>query len=658
MVPIELSLEEFPVSNHADWRAAAELALKGVPLEKALYKKLPEGIVLEPLYDAENAITIANPPPGAGSLVRGNYVQGHHCRVARDLALSDPDEFHAVATEEGARGLDMLVVHHGCSDQAGLQIENVADLETAFGGLTLEDLPRFVWAGATALPFAALVKASGMSWCGGILADPVTTWARTGTSPTGWDDLFDDLHAVSEWNQKAGLKLKTIGVEAYRYTECGAGMIEELAFMTATFVEVLRALQVRGKAPAEAAPECVVSLGLTSGIFSQIAKIRAARILWARILEAFGVESTPLYIHARTSDINKSTLEAHTNILRGTAEAFAGIIAGVESIEVTPFNAASGGASEFSRRLARNIPIILMEECGLSRVADPAGGSWYVETLTSEVANKAWCLFQDIEKRGGMIAALAAGFPQELAARSGDLLLRNIDNRRESLIGVNLYPNPGENIGTLAVIAQPLIWPPLPNGETPRTIGALAEKLAAGTSLTGASEGLRKRSASAELIARLQPIRAAELYEILRATAENFRLRVGKLPEVWLAKFGAQKEFAARVEFSSGFLAAGGFAIRQGGSIVAIKSAVDAAVACAAPVVVLCSADAKYPEVVPEFVALLKSRLPDVCVILAGHPGENEKFYRDHGVDEFIHVRLDCAAFLQNLHKRLGMTQV
>lgn len=651
----KLTLEEFQPATHNAWRESAEAALNGRPFEKALCKQLPEDLTLQPIYDPETAAPVPETWPGVAPFLRGNFPGNLPCRMAQEIATQDPEEFRSIALDEIRRGQNAVSVSLSVAYPNGLKLLSAQDLRCAFEGVVSEGCPVYARAGATALPLAALVEGAGLTWHGGLLADPLTAYATAGTSPTGLGDFYNDLAEVARWNLDGGRALKTVGIEASAYAEAGCNAVEELAMLAATAAESLRQLIQRGIAPADAAPQFMASVSLTSKIFVQIAKVRAARLIWATIVSAFDATGVPLEIHGRTSRTNKSVLDAHTNMLRVTAEAFAGIVAGVGSLQVAPYDELTGEPTEFSRRIARNVPIILLEEAGLGRVADAAGGSWYVESLTQELAGKAWKLFQEVEAQGGMAAALRAGVPQQMAAKSRAALRHAVASRREPMIGVNLYPNPQE-VTFAAKDAEPAkAWPGGAGGQVARSIHAVKPALEGGLMLNEVACQLKRAEPSEPDVTPLAPIRAAKDYEDLRTTAFAFRKKTGALPVVWLAKFGPPKHCKARADFSEGFFAAGGFVVKQGSGAPSAEDAVAEAKKCGAPVVVVCSSDPTYPEIVPAFVPALKMAMPAVRVFLAGQPGEHESAFREAGVDDFIHLKVNCYEFLNTLHNELGL---
>jgi len=675
---MKLSLDEFPAATYEEWRHAAEESLKGAPFDKKLITSTPEGIKLQPIYRKEDLAALGLPEawPGLPPFVRGSAAAGFKAKpwlIAQELPYGCPKKFNTALKGDLMRGQNSVAVlpdvatRHGldpdeaaCGEvgECGLSLSTLDDASRAFAEVDLNAAPVLVFAGASALPMAGLLQAvSGdKGFSGAVLADPLTEWARDGKLDLSLDDALAELATVSKW--AAGKPVRTVGIQANLWADAGGTAVEELAFGLATGAAYFRALATVGIPDDEIAPRFVMALSLGSNLFMQIAKIRAARLLWDRIVEAFGVKPSPLFIHGRSSIFNKSVLDPHTNMLRATAEGFSGVIGGVDSMHVAAFDEPARTPDEFSTRIARNIHVILAEECGFAEVADAAGGSWYVESLTIELAKKAWELFQDVEKRGGMAVALREGFPQQAVAANAKARLDAVSKRREAVLGVNLFPNPSE---------KPLA--PNPDDSEKKfaerskriasvrkggvklgssTVEEVAKAFQAGATIGEISKALSRKGASVPEIQRVRVLRAAEGYEALRAAAQS------NPPQVWLAKFGPPKQSKARADFSSGFFAAGGYDVRQEtAGAKSVDEALAQAVASKAAVVVLCSTDDTYPEIVPAFVPALKAKMPGVKIILAGYPADQIDAHKAAGVDDFIHLKVDCLAFLTNLQKEL-----
>ncbi|GAB4173754.1 MAG: methylmalonyl-CoA mutase family protein [Terrimicrobiaceae bacterium] len=677
----ELDLSEFPAASVDDWRKAAEESLKGAPIEKKLFTKTHEGLTLRPIYTSEDVAALAEAWPGLPPFTRGTRPAPHPPLVAQEVPLGMPKAFNEAVLSDLMRGQDALAIHLDVASRCGLDPSEADTSEVAMCGLSLACLDdaqkafdkiepsaitTLLWAGATPLPMLGLLTAHSAGWQGGVLGDPLGEYACHGSLPLAWDDAFEEIAASIRWSRTHGERLRTVGVSASIWAEAGGTAVEELAFGLATAVEYLRELDSRGISAADSAGQFVFTYSLGSHVFMQIAKLRAARTLWSKVLTACGAGDIPAFVHGRGSIFNKSRLDPYTNMLRATAEAFSGVIGGVDSLHVAAFDETVRVPGEFSRRIARNVHTILSEECEFAAVADAAGGSWFVESLTTELAGKAWELFQEVEAKGGMKAALIEGFPQEVVVKAAEARRGAAACRRDGWIGVNLFPNPTEipleedapiDRRTLHAERAAFIEGIRPHAvsRVERSVEGVAGAFLAGATLSQVGEVLPRSAVTEPEIRRLSFRRIAEDYEALRANALRAIKTTGKAPVVWLANFGPAKQHKARADFSAGFFAAGGFDVRQGAGAASPEDAARAAIDSKAPVVVLCSTDETYPDLVPDTVAAIKARRPKTIVILAGYPTEHVEVFRAAGVDDFIHIRLNCLQFLAQLQKQLGL---
>lgn len=678
----ELNLEEFPATSYDEWRKAAEESLKGAPFDKKLITRTHEGISLQPIYNKEDLEKLGAPEawPGLPSFGRGPAAAPKRPLVAQEIPLGDPVAFNKAALEDFMRGQDALALQLDVASRrgvdpseadtsevayCGLSLASLDDARAAFAGIQPNAIDLLVWAGATALPVLGIFAAHSPEWRGGILGDPLAEYARDGKLPIALDDAYSEMAACAKWSLANGSRLRTVGVNGGFWADAGATAIEELAFATATAVEYLRELDSRGVSPAEAAGQFVFTYGIGSNVFMEIAKLRAARMLWSRVLAASGVASVPARIHVRGTVSNKSALDVHTNMLRATTEAFVGSIAGADSMHVSAFDEVVRTPDAFSRRIARNVHTILAEECDFSEVGDPSGGSYYIETLTSELASKAWAKFQEIEKTGGMSAALREGTPQAIAQKSFAARASAAASRRDGYIGVNLFPDLGEtplapddiNHQAIHAARAATIEKIRPHSlpRTERSVEAVKAAFEGGATLGQVSEAISRSAPTEPEIERVRVRRVAEGFEALRSNAARFKKSSGKAPAIWLANFGPAKQYKARADFSAGFLSAGGFEISQGPGAASVEDAVKAAAASKAPVVVMCSTDDTYPDLVAPFVSALRAKAPKVLVLLAGYPQDHLEAFKAAGINDFIHIRANCLEFLTQLQKSLGI---
>jgi methylmalonyl-CoA mutase len=697
----------FPPATYDEWRAAAEKTLKGAPFEKRLITRTYEQISLQPIYNAEDIASLPHITslPGFAPFVRSTRTLGYvigRWEVCQELPYPTPREVNQAAHDDLPRGLTAINVPldratlHGLDPDAapvewigagGMSLASVEDAATLCDGMALDRTPLLVAAGADALPVATLILAAAERYGiahdqvqGCIGADPLGALAMFGTLPLLLERCYDAMARWTAWAQTHAPRLRTIMVATHGYHNGGATVVQDLACALATGVAYLRAMQERGLDIDGVAPRMQFAFSIGSQFFMEIARLRAARMLWARVVAAFGGndESQKMRIHGRTSAWTKARFDAYNNMLRATGEAMAGVMGGVDSLHVSHFDEALGLPDEFSRRIARNVQIILQEECNFIRLIDPPGGSWAIESLTDQVAQKAWALFQEIERRGGMADALAAGFPQSAIAATRNERFSAIAQRREVIIGVNMYPNLKEKPLTVrpvdhaavqaeraadvrrvrqvrdsqacqdaldALVSAPqdrLVELALAAARTGATLGDLAAALASGDT-TGPT------------IESIPAHRAAEQFETLRMAADAYAARTGARPKVFLANMGPIPQHKARADFSTGFFEAGGFEVIGNDGFTTVEEAAQAALASGAGIVTICSTDDTYPEIVPPLTNLIKSKRPDMTVVLAGYPADQVEAHRAAGVDEFIHLRANCYETLVRLQQLKGV---
>lgn len=340
------------------------------------------------------------------------------------------------------------------ADEGELSLLDPAEFGEALEGVLLDQVPVHLATGALAQPLAAAylahVKARRVDWAGlrgSLTPDPLGVWMTMGTLPA---PLSTCLDALADWVHWAGdhcSHLRTIGVDTTPAHDAGATAAQEIACALAMATDYLRAVAQRG-VPATLAASCIrFTLGAGPHFFSEIAKFRAWRVVWSRVLQAFQVAASRRHctVHARTALWNKSALDPYTNLVRTTTEACAAVLGGIDSLHVGPFDAPTGASGEIARRLARNLHPILSEEFHFADTADPAGGSWYIEHLTDAIGRESWALFQEMERAGGFAAALRAGQPQRMFAQSAATTAAALRTGERVLVGINSYRNPETN---------------------------------------------------------------------------------------------------------------------------------------------------------------------------------------------------------------------
>ncbi|MEI8234389.1 MAG: methylmalonyl-CoA mutase family protein [Verrucomicrobiota bacterium] len=439
-------------------------------------------------------------------------------------------------------------------------------------------------------------------------------------TPPMIDPIFRFVRGVLEKPLDASLDeiatAESVGVNTLIYHNAGGNAVQELAFGLATGVEYLRQGEKRGVSIDAMAQKLTFSFAMGADFFMAIAKLRAARLLWSKIVAACGgnADSQKMRIYATTSRWNQSKLDPYVNMLRDTTEALSAVAGGADIINVNPFDAVVREPDEFSKRIARNTQLILAEECHFDHVVDPGGGSYYIETLTAQLAEAAWTLFQQVEQAGGMIKALEAGIPQKQVKAVAAKKAEQVAQRRLSLIGVNVYANATE---------KPL------EGKAPKCCCAGEVHVPSN-------------------IETLAPVRGAEPFENLRAA-----VNASAKKKIFLANMGPLRQHKARADFSTGFFQAGGYEVLENRGFQTADEAAAAAIASGASVAVICSTDDTYPEIVPALAPKLKAA--GLHVVLAGYPTEHIEAFQQAGVGEFIHIRANCFQVLSGIATKLGI---
>ncbi len=670
-----LDFGEFAPATYAEWREAAVAALKGADFDKKLLTKLVEGITLQPIYNKwDEHAPVA--PAGQFPYRRGTRALGYMdkpCEIAQSIPAASAEDFNAKLTHDLERGLTAVNI---TLCKCGLKLKKQADWDTALKGVALDKLPVYINAGSCGMAplgmFLNTYKAAGYNLAdlkGGIMYDPVGKAVNKGSlcGGKGICAYYDQMAVMTKWAIANAPGFKTIGVSGLPYADSGASAFEEAGAMLATAVAYLRAMEERGISVEEAASQIRFTVSVGANLFLEIAKIRALRELWAIIVKECGgsEEAAKICIHARTSYWTLSKVDPWVNMLRGSAQAFSAIMGGVDSIDVLPFDAAVRMPDEFSRRIARNAPIILLGECNLDKVVDPSGGSWYIENLTDETSHKIWDVFQSIEKEGGIIKALQAGSVQKSVNATAAKRYEMADQRRQSIVGVNQYVNldekkletpegscccKGHGHGCCQDVEAPAV---------DMTVEAVCAAAAEGHSTClinkGLCAGVDCKCGGPLEIEALPVRRLAERFESLLAKADAYVAAKGERPLVFFANMGPLRQHKARADFSRDFLRAGGLDVVYPAGFTTPEEAAKAAAESGCAVSVICSTDDTYPEIVPAYCAALKALKPDAMVALAGYPADHVEAFKEAGVDIFIHVRANCYNTVEAIQNKIGL---
>jgi methylmalonyl-CoA mutase len=609
-------------ADEADWRALVEQGLKGAGCGR-LTSATADGVPIQPLYREPDMHTAEDVSgfPGAAPFVRGRA--GGPWMIRQAFEHPDPEcSNRDILTDlqGGVGGIELVADPAG---QNGIAVRDGADLDLVLANVILEAAPVSLAAGAYGLWAADLLaaKLKGVAAAGTAFnLDPVGTLMRTGAMAR------NDLSLSAQFAARARKELPhatSMRVDARPVHEAGGSEAQEIAAALTGGIAYLRALYEAGLSVSDAGGCLNFAIAIGPDALIEAAKLRALRLSWARVMEAAGAAPEARFapIHAFTSRRMMTRYDAHTNILRVTTAAFAAAIGGADAITTRPFTDAVGLPTPFARRVARNTQNVLLEECRLGHVADPAGGAWFVEKLTREMAEKAWTIMQEIEATGGIVAALQSGHLQDMAANARALRERAIATRRETITGVTDYP-------LLSAAAPEVVQPTFRSSKQapPESGGDI----------------------NAE---QFRAMRWAAPFETLRARAESHAPR----PAVFFANLGPLASAGPRAQFARNLFAAGGVgAIGEEADHASRDAMIEAFRVSGARVAVICGGDSAYAEDAENAAQALKAAGAD-WVILAGKPSEREAALRAAGVDQFVFAGQDALKELKTLHAALGI---
>lgn len=613
--------EDFPAARFEEWRALVDKALKGADFEKRLVARTADGIKINPLYTRGDALqSTANAVPGTPPFARGTKPvrEGLGWDIRTFHIEADPSAANAAILEDLEGGVTSIGLQVGSS---GLPTTKEA-IGAALAGVLLDVCPIILVAGENffdaALALNATWDASGINASerqGSFGADPLGTLAMTGRLSEPVDTALARAVALMKATE-ANPRVQVMTADGVVAHVAGASEAQELAFMLSALVAYLRAAEEGGISPRDALPKINVALAADIDEFSTIAKLRAARRLIWRVADASGAgdAASAVTLNCPTSYRMMAKRDPWTNILRTTIACTGAALGGADAIVVLPFTFALGKPDAFARRVARNIQIVCQEESHLGRVNDPAGGSWYVENLTEDMAKKAWEIFQDIEARGGLLTGLTSGYIQETISKTAEARAKSIATVRQELTGVNAFPLLGDD----GVHADPWPAPSAPAGK------------------------------AAIEVTPLRPHRLGEAFEALRDAADD---RGGF--EIFLASLGEIVDHNVRTTWTKNYLAAGGITALASDGYKTPETVAEAFRKSGAAAACICSSDAVNATLAEPTAKALKAAGAKL-VLMAGRPGEQESMLKFAGVDQFLFAGADAVATLKSLQEKLA----
>ena len=609
---------EFPPVPTEKWEEVIVKDLKGADYEKKLVWHTIEGFNVKPYYRAEDleGLEYLDSNPGQVPFTRGKHVADNEWDVRQDIRIKDPAEANRVALDAVERGATAIGL---CAKN----IKSVGDMAVLLKGIYINAVKvNFMCSD----DYLSLLKtyveyAKGEGYKpeeleGSCDFDMFRYALNHGRFHRGEEGDLSAAKELVEYARVALPKFRVLGVSGAQLHNAGANIVQELGFALAAANELVARLTDAGLKPEHAARAITLNVGVGSTYFMEIAKIRAARLLWSKIVEQYkpGCDCAyKLFINATTSSWNQSVYDPYVNMLRSTTEAMSSAVAGADSISVLPFDNAYKDADDFGMRIARNQQLLLKEESYLDKIVDPAAGSYYIENLTDQIAQGAWRCFLKVEEAGGMCKALRAGLVQdevEATARKRDM---DIATRRTTILGTNQYPNLLERMG---------------------------DKIER-------HDGCCCNGEQGDEVRTLRPYRGAEMFEALRLQTE----KAARRPKVFLLTYGNLTMRKARAGFATNFFGVAGYEIIDNPGFATPDEGAKAALESGADVVVLCSSDDEYAELTEPVCNALKGKVKSL--VLAGFPKEMVETYRGYGIDEFIHVKTNVLECLTKFQEQL-----
>ncbi len=605
---------EFPEVSTEAWEAAIAVDLKGADYERKLVWRTNEGFNLRPYYRAENLEGLETLGTQAGEFPYLRGVSGdNNWLTHQTIAVKCPKAANEVALKALSTGVDSL----GFCLTEELTAEQLDEL---LAGIVLPAVElTFCGKGAGKVVALLLAKAQAEGVAkddlrANFCIDPLVKhlsqkgdWCEECQDGKCLSKIAELVKATAEYKH-----VRVVNVSANVFSDSGSTIVEELGFGLSVAHEYLVRLMEAGLTVDEAARKIRFSFAVTSNYFMEMAKFRAARLLWANIVKQYEPAcdcSCKAFVHARTSVWNQTVYDPYVNMLRGTTEAMSAAIAGVHSLEVLPFDYSYSQTTEFSQRIARNEGLLLKHESHFDQVIDPAGGSYYIENLTKAIVDQAWALFLEVEDKGGYVEAFKAGYVVERVKASAAAKDKAIATRRQILLGANQYPNFNE-VADAAVEA------------------ATVTRVEAEGNV-------------------LVPYRGAMAFEAMRLTVD----RSGKEPKAFMLTCGNLAMARARAQFSCNFFACAGIRVQDNNFFKSVEQGVEAALASKADIVVVCASDDDYAEVAPKVKELLGGK---AILVVAGAPACTEEL-QAQGINNFISVKSNVLETLRGYLAQMGI---
>lgn len=608
---------EFPPVTTQEWEDTITRDLKGADYNKKLVWNTKEGFTVNPYYRDEDlkSLSYLEMSPGEFPYIRGNSAKDNDWLIRQDILVTN-------AKSANVKALDIL--NKGVNSLNFILDESV-DLNKEFMAMLLQNIDtnaiELNFTGGMSSPLIPKILLElDYSGSGSLDIDPLDKLNRFGRFCVSYEKAFDvvkDLIVETESMEE----FKIIAIHGDTIHNAGSGIVQELAYSLSMGAEYLTKLTNRGLKADLIARKIKFHFATGSNYFMEIAKIRAARFLWSKILISYGIEdknNAKMYIHSTSSNWNKTIYDPQVNILRTTTEAMSAIIGGTDSLTVEPYNKAYEKTNDFSERIARNQHHLLKEESYLDKTIDPSAGSYYIENLTNSIIENSWDLFLKVDEKGGYLDSLIAGIIQKDIEKTAINRDQMIAERKKILLGTNQYPNFGETISS--------------------ELAELEDQ-----EITVSDEPL--------MVTPLNIYRGARAFEDMRYKTDMYALKNNR-PIVFMLTIGNLAMRRARSQFASNFFGCAGFEIIDNNGFKNIEEGVAAAESSSADIVVICSSDDYYAEIAPKANTLLLN--DKRILVVAGAPSCMPELI-ENGISNFINIKTNILDELKRYQQELNI---
>lgn len=607
---------EFAAPSKQEWLDKIQVDLKGADFEKKLVWRTDEGFSMQPFYTREDVkdLKTQDSMPGEFPFVRGNKKNDNTWFVRQNIDVEDAKAANAKALDILNKGVNSLGFHIPGKILSAELIEQLLEgvccecVEVNFSSCKRKsvELAEILTAYFEKKGYDKEKIVGSIDW------DPIEKIATKGKDTTELLSLASQLVEML----KNYPHFRCIAVNVLSLVNAGAHISQELGYALAWGNEYLSEMVEAGVEPTLAAKKIKFNMGVSENYFMEIAKFRAARMLWAEIVKQYEPKcdcACQMCVNATTTTYNMTMFDSYVNLLRTQTEAMSAALAGVHSIVVNPFDMVYEQPTDFSERIARNQQLLLKEESHFDKVVDPSAGSYFIEQLTVSLAEAAWKIFLKVEEEGGFLAAVKAGSIQDDINATNAKRHDNAAKRKEFILGTNQFPNFTE----------------LSDGKEPfcHVCGC------------GSKDEPAYKS--------IEATRLAADFETLRLQTE----KSGKTPKAFMLTIGNLAMRQARAQFSCNFLACAGYQVIDNLGFKTVEEGVDTALAAGADIVVLCSSDDEYAEYAVPAYKYLDGR---AMFIVAGAPACMDDL-KAAGIENFIHVKCNVLDTLKQYNDKLGI---